>query len=1152
MESSIWRQRGFMPFISIAFVNAFTDLGHKIVIQNALFKMLDGTELRVYTALIQAMILLPFILTFTPAGFIADRFAKQRIIQVCAALTIPLTLAIVWCYHLGAFWPAFGLTFLLALQSAFYSPAKYGYIRELIGRNRLAPANAALQAAVLTAILGGTVAYSFLFEAVLGSNYHSLGEILQQVQVAGWLLVGGAVLETILALRLPSHDPAPQDKFNVHRYLTTSYLRSNLKTVFQNRGIWLSIVGLSVFFAVNQVILATYGAHLKEVVGETDTRVANGLMALAGVGIVFGAAMAGRWSRNYIETGMVPAGALGMFLGMLLLPGIHHLPTISVLFLAYGFCAGLFIVPLNSLIQFYAREGESGVVLAGNNFIQNIAMLVFLGLSIVVAQSGISTYWTLYALALIALIGFVYALKQLPQSFIRYLVRGLLAPRYRLQVVNMDHMPRESGVLLLGNHVSWLDWAILQMASPRPIRFVMARSYYQKWYLRWFLDLCGVIPIAPGASKDALKTVHDALLRKEVVAIFPEGHISRNGHLSTFRSGFERAAEGSGAAIVPFYLHGLWGSQLSYSSGAYRRSSQGSKFSRLITVAFGTPLNCDANADKVKQAVQQTSIHAWDEHVAGLESLPASFIRTARSHAKKVCVIDGDNRMTYGRLLAAVLAFRRQLQPALRRSDRVGILLPASAATVIANLSVLLDGRTIVNLNYTAPINVVAGCVDKAQIKTIITSRLFLKKLEKRGLNLSPLTETAELIYMEDLRNQIPRWRFLLAFLQAKFCPTGLLIWLYSRHVNQQDTAAILFSSGSEGTPKGIMLSHANIIANIKQVACVLNADDDDVMLNALPTFHAFGLTVTTLLPLMEAIPMVCQADPTDTRAVARLVAKHRVSVMIATATFLRMYVRSKKVHPLMFDSLRIVVTGAERLPTEVRDGFRTKFGKTVYEGYGATETTPVATVNIPDLLLDQSGTVQTGNKPGSVGPPLPGTRVRIVDPDTLAPLETGEAGLVLIGGSQVMQGYLEDPDRSADVVVEIDGLRWYKTGDKGKLDKDGFLTILDRYSRFAKLGAEMISLSSVEQQIAALIDDDNVDLLAVALPEPSKGEQIVVLIDDPDYADGLHRRVQQSDMAPIMRPKHYFVVDTIPKLGTGKADLTRARQLATEALEEV
>lgn len=1152
MEKSIWRERGFTPFVAIAFVNAFTDLGHKIVIQNALFKMLDGGELRIYTALIQAMILLPFIMTFTPAGYFADRFAKHRIVQLCAALTIPITLAIIWCYHLGAFWPAFGLTFVLALQSAFYSPAKYGYIRELIGRTRLAPANAAMQAVVLSAILAGTIAYSFLFESLLTANYNSLGEILQQVQVAGWLLFAGAVIETLLALRLPNRPAVPQPPFNLGRYLSTGYLRDNLKRVFKSRGIWLSIVGLSVFFAVNQVILATYGAHLKEVVGETDTRIANGLMALAGVGIVVGAMMAGRWSRDYIETGMIPAGALGMFIGMLLLPSVHHLPTLAGLFLFYGFCAGLFIVPLNALIQFYAREGESGVVLAGNNFIQNIAMLVFLGLSIVIAQAGISTYWTLYALAGVALIGFFYALLQLPQSFVRYVVRGLLAPRYRLQVVNMDHMPRESGVLLLGNHVSWLDWAILQMASPRPIRFVMARSYYEKWYLRWFLDLFGVIPIAPGASKDALANVHDALLRKEVVAIFPEGHISRNGHLSIFRSGFERAADNSGAAIVPFYLHGLWGSQLSYSSGAYRRSSQGSKFSRLITVAFGEPLPCNSDAALVKQAVQETSIHAWDEHVSGLESLPASFIRTARSHAKKVSVIDGDNQLTYSRLLAAVLAFRRQLQPTLNQANSIGILLPSSAAAVIANLAGLIGGRTLVNLNYTAPVDVVTGCIQKAQIKSVLTSRLFLTKLEKRGIDLTPLMDSVELIYMEDLREQIPAWRFALAFLQSKFFPTGLLIWLHTRHTRLTDTAAILFSSGSEGTPKGVMLSHGNIVANIKQVACVLNADDDDVMLNALPTFHAFGLTVTTLLPLLEAIPMVCQADPTDARAVARLVAKHRVTVMIATATFLRMYVRSKKVHPLMFESLRIVVTGAERLPAEVRDGFRSKFGKTVFEGYGTTETTPVATVNIPDLLLDQSGTVQTGNKPGSVGLPLPGTRIRIVDPETLAELPTDEAGLVLVGGSQVMQGYLDDPDKTAEVVIEHDGLRWYKTGDKGKLDKDGFLTILDRYSRFAKLGGEMVSLSSVEQQIAALLGDVEVELLAVALPEPSKGEQIVLLIDDPDYALGLRDRVLQSVITALMQPKHYFAVEAIPKLGTGKVDLTYARQLAAEALEEL
>ena len=1151
MNRSIWQERGFTAFIAIAFLNAFTDLGHKIMIQNALFKMLDGAELRIYTAIIQAMILLPFILTFTPAGFISDRFAKPGIIRICALLTIPITLAITFCYSRGAFWPAFALTFLLALQSAFYSPAKYGFIRELVGRTRLAPANAALQAATLTAILGGTIAYSVLFEAMLTDELRSLGGILQQVQVAGWLLVAGAVLETVLAFRLPQRPAVGEHRFEVRRYLRGNYLRENLRRVLGSRGIWLSIIGLSVFYAVNQVILATYGAHLKAVVGETDTRIANGLMALAGIGIIFGSIMAGRWSRNYIETGMVPAGALGMFIGMVLLPTTYQLPTLALLFLGYGFCAGLFIVPLNALIQFYAREGESGAVLAANNFVQNIAMISFLAISVLVAQLGISTYVSLYGLALVALIGFFYALLQLPQSFVRYLVRGLLSPRYRLQVVDMDHIPRESGVLLLGNHVSWLDWAILQIACPRPIRFVMARSYYEKWYLRRFLDLFGVIPIAPGASKESLEQVNKALQRKEVVAIFPEGHISRNGHLSIFRGGFERAAAGTGAAIVPFYLHGLWGSQLSYASPAYRQRSQQTRFSRLISVGFGKPISCDSDAATVKQAVQHTSVRTWEEHLSNLEPIATSFIRTAKTYSSRTAVIDGQQRLSYSRLLAAVLAFKAHLRSALQPSKNVGILLPASAATVIANMATLMSGRAVVNLNYTAAADAVAGAIDKSGIKVIITSRQFLKRLEKRDIDLEPLKTSARLLFMEDLRDSMPKRHLLGGYLQARLLPASWLAWLHTRNQQLQDVAAILFSSGSEGTPKGVELTHANLMSNIKQVAYVLNADDDDIMLNALPTFHAFGLTVTTLLPLIEAIPMVCQPDPTDAKNVGRLVAQHRITIMIATATFLRIYVRSKKIHPLMFESLRVVVTGAERLPEEIRDGFRNKFGKVIFEGYGATETTPVATVNIPDLLLETSGNVQVGNKPGSVGLPLPGTQILVVDPETMEPLPANQPGMVLIGGNQVMRGYLDDPDRTAQVLIKTDDMHWYKTGDKGVLDDDGFLTILDRYSRFAKLGGEMVSLGAVEQQITALLDDPEVEVLAVALPEASKGEQIVLLIDDPDYAAGVRSRVQASEIIPLMQPRHYFAVDQIPKLGTGKVDLAAARRIAAELLEE-
>jgi acyl-[acyl-carrier-protein]-phospholipid O-acyltransferase/long-chain-fatty-acid--[acyl-carrier-protein] ligase len=244
---------------------------------------------------------------------------------------------------------------------------------------------------------------------------------------------------------------------------------------------------------------------------------------------------------------------------------------------------------------------------------------------------------------------------------------------------------------------------------------------------------------------------------------------------------------------------------------------------------------------------------------------------------------------------------------------------------------------------------------------------------------------------------------------------------------------------------------------------------------------------------------------------------------------------------------LRLVVAGAERLGEDVRQAFREKFNKEIYEGYGTTETTPVASVNIPDILLSYTGEVQTGNKPGSVGLPLPGARVKIVDPDTLRELPVGEAGLVLIGGTQIMQGYLADPDKTASVIVEQDGIRWYKSGDKGKLDEDGFLFILDRYSRFAKLGGEMVSLGAVEAAIARLLDNPESEVLAVALPDPGKGERVVLLLAGEISAEELRARVLKSGLSPLMQPREYLKVDAIPKLGTGKADLAGAKKLAAE-----
>jgi acyl-[acyl-carrier-protein]-phospholipid O-acyltransferase/long-chain-fatty-acid--[acyl-carrier-protein] ligase len=360
--------------------------------------------------------------------------------------------------------------------------------------------------------------------------------------------------------------------------------------------------------------------------------------------------------------------------------------------------------------------------------------------------------------------------------------------------------------------------------------------------------------------------------------------------------------------------------------------------------------------------------------------------------------------------------------------------------------------------------------------------------------------------------------------------------------------AAVLFSSGSEGSPKGVMLTHRNIMGNIRQIASVLNAQDD-VMMNSLPLFHSFGLTVTSLLPLVEGMVCVCQPDPTNAGAIGKLVARHHATILCATSTFLRLYTRDRKLVPLMFKNLRLVVAGAERLAPDVRAAFKAKFGLDVHEGYGTTETGPVASANLPDVLVPDYWVVQQGGREGTVGLPLPGSMFKIVDPATFEELPAGEAGLILIGGPQIMKGYLGDPERTAAAIVEQGGIRWYKSGDKGRLDEDGFLTILDRYSRFAKIGGEMVSLGAVEEAVARALADEAADYAAVAVADEKKGEKVVLLVAGAPDTGAVRQQLIDAGTNPLMIPSEILAVEAIPKLGSGKTDFPAVKKLAVELL---
>jgi acyl-[acyl-carrier-protein]-phospholipid O-acyltransferase/long-chain-fatty-acid--[acyl-carrier-protein] ligase len=1155
--TKLTRTPGFLPFVVVVFLNSFVDLGHKIIIQNTLFKAYDGPEQIWLTALVNALILLPFILLFTPSGWLADRWPKNRVMRTAAWVAVGITLGITACYYLGLFWPAFGMTFVLALQSAIYSPSKFGYIKELCGIEALTPANAWVQASSSIAILAGILSFSVLFELLLATPTGEVGgsglppdDIMRRIAPVGWFLVLGSLVEVFMAYRLPDKRPGePAMRFHWGEYARGHYLGHNLHAAWDNKVIWLSIIGLGVFWGISQVLLAAFPAFVEDSLGESNTVVIQGVMAFAGIGIIVGAAIAGRISRDHVETGLIPFSALGIAATLLILPSIGSPWLHGLNFMALGLLAGMFIVPLNALIQFNAGERELGRVLAAKNFILNWIMLAGLIVTVISALADTGSRAIMGALAVVALGGAVYTVWQLPQSLVRFFIGRLMATRYRLSVIGLEHMPAQGGVLMLGNHISWIDWAMLQMASPRPLRFVMERVLYERWWLKWFLDFFGVVPISGGSSGHALREVTALLNTGEVVCLFPEGTLSKNAQLSEFKRGFERAAEGADALILPFYLRGLWGSRFSNASEKLKRSRRDGRM-RHVIVAFGAPLPITSDAQRVKQAVFELSVSSWAEHVQTLPTLPVAWLTVAKRRLDAPMVMDAaGTTLSNRRLLAAVLLF----SGAIRRrcpGRNLGILLPASSAGVIANLAGWLAGKTVVNLNYTASPAALRAALDNADVQHVITAERFLRKLSQRGIDAEALLAGATLHRMEEIRGGIGRAQGLLALGAATLLPGWLLRLWYGHRSHADDTAAILFSSGSEGAPKGVELTHRNILANVRQIADVLNTETDDLMLSNLPLFHAFGLTATTALPLLEGIPMVCHPDPTDALGNAKAIARHKATVLCSTSTFLRLYVRHRRVHPLMLDSLRLVVAGAERLSPAVRDAFAVKFGKRIYEGYGATETTPVASVNVPDAIEIGNWKVQTGSKPGTVGMPLPGTSFRVVDPSTLAPLPSGEDGLILIGGVQVMKGYLNDAARTAEAVVELEGQRWYKTGDKGHLDADGFLTIVDRYSRFAKLGGEMISLGAVEAAVRDALGEPDLDLCAVNLPDPNKGERIVLLLAQGQDPDTVRGRLIGAGVNPLLLPSAILPVDNVPQLGSGKTDFGAAKRLALDLID--
>ena len=1147
-----------IAFLFVVFCNAFVDVTHKVLLQNIAFKVFDGSTQVVWISIINSLIIIPFILLFTLSGFLSDKYDKKNILVYGAVSSFLLSILMIISYLSGNFYFAMGSLVLLAIQSAVYSPAKFGIIIDIYGRKNLASGNAFLQAISMMAILFSIASASIVFEIFYNNNnlqtLTTKEELLSAILPLTYYIVPFAFLEMLVSFLFLKNINTSYNKnkdltLNKKELFQGKLLQNNMKILTSNNAIFLSVIGLSVFWGISQSTMAVFPSFAKMYLGISDVSIINGVIGASGIGIAIGSIMYSKISKYYIEVGTIPLAAFGMALTLYISTLVASPILLAIIFLFFGFFGGMFIVPLNALIQFNAKKKVLGTILAGNNWFHSVSMFLMLGMTTIVSYYGFDPLKTIYLILLITLAGTMYTIYQLPQSLILLFLKTIVGMKYKLEVNGITNIPQTGGVLLLGNHISWIDWAVVLMAVPKEVRFVMDKTIYSKWYIKWIFRMFNAIPISNASSKTTIKIIAKQLDEGNIVVIFPEGSITRNGHLGEFKKGFEKILQltSTDVKVVPFYIRGLWESMFSRANQKFKKSNR----TNSVTISFARYMKKEnANIISVKKQIINLSTKSWQEHIKNLKPLNETIFNRLKELKNNMIFTDSTGLELSGhKFLTASIVFKNLLKKQIENQN-VGILLPSSTAGAFINYSVLLMGKTAVNLNYTSQIETLKYCISKAQIKSIITSRKFIEKLELRGIDLKEAFEDVELIYLEDLRQNVSKAKSLSVFLSVKILPSFLSKLIYLTKTKKDDTVLILFSSGSEGTPKGIELSGDNILGNAQQIANIINVNDEDIILGSLPLFHAFGIVVTTYLPLIEGIRCVAHPDPTDGLAIAKLISSYKVTIMCGTSTFFRLYTKNQKIHSLMFESLRLVVSGAEKLREDVRIEFKKRFAKDILEGFGTTETSPVATCNLPDVLSPDFS-IQKGQKAGTVGMAIPGTTIKVVDPVTFKELKVNEEGMILISGIQVMKSYLDDEERTKKALKVINAKTYYITGDKGKLDEDGFLTIVDRYSRFAKIGGEMISLGAIEELISKFIEstDNLIDFLVTSLEDEKKGEKIILLISNAnkEFIQELKEKILKNFDNKLMIPSEIKIVEEIPKLGSGKKDFAKAKYLASQ-----
>jgi acyl-[acyl-carrier-protein]-phospholipid O-acyltransferase / long-chain-fatty-acid--[acyl-carrier-protein] ligase len=1082
----------------------------------------------------------PFILLAPLAGSLGDRLPKHRIIRAARIADIPIAALGILGFAIES--PALMLTALtlLAIASTFFAPVKLAVIPELVEDQRLSQANGIVAAVTVLAILGGTIlaictdniwlAYLCSFIGIAASPHATVWSL---AIISGILCTIGV----IAAYRIP---PLPAQAPHTPIAMPWMVVRQ-IQAFNHNPGTWVPALALAGFWALGGAAFAGLSTLGHVVYGLSEAGTVGLFLALV-VGMVIGSILAPRLITKAFPSGAPLVGALiaGSAFAMVGLTAWYDMslaenlrsPAVVLGWLVVtGIGAGLWEVPVTVLLQQRAAPLQRNLVMSAVSVLGSLGTFIAAGAFQLLVLSGLSTAQAFLCCGIFtvvsALIISFYYRKQVAGWLLSFTVK--LA--YKVSVHGAEHLPTTGGCLVVCNHLSYSDGVILASHLPRPGRFLVYRQFVDMPVVGLFMRAAGVIPVAAEDSRRALLASIDAAVGAaqagEVVVIFPEGKLTRSGQMDSFRSGLERIARRAHVPVVPAHLDGLWGT---ITSRAASRSWL--RPFRSVSLRLGSALPSTTTAAEARHAVMELSYQTAQARAnKDARTLGSATLTSMRRHPRRIAVRDAGGVLPIWQLVAlARILIRRLCLP--KDEKTVGVLLPPGRSGSLVNLALTLSGHTAINLNHTVGNTQLQRMCELANIRTIISAKPYLKRLG--DLELKP-----RVALLDEIMATTSKIEVVIAAVGAYLKP---IRWL--DRAQSQDVATVIFSSGSTGDPKGVELTHQQLLANIRAVSegLELNADSD-VVLSPLPLFHSFGLVPGFWLGLTLGIPVASQPDPTDAKALGKLAESSRATFLLSTPTFIRNYLR--RIEPEQFRTLRFAVAGAERCPVDLKEQFLSRFGATLLEGYGCTELAPVVSLNL--LPLKRDGVNEVRHRDGSVGRPLPGLHIFTVDPETFEPLPVGAIGLLVVRSASRMRSYLNRNDLTEKAFMH----GGYNTGDIGHIDSDGFVHITGRLARFAKIGGEMVPLDHVEIAVQAAVlsithENSSIEIAVAAVSDSSRGERLLVL--HTGFSGDWEKLLGTLDQLPsLWRPRARDVhqVDLIPKLGTGKRDLAAIKTIA-------